>query len=159
MHPIFAHLLLDVDYPSRSLLHSRSGSFNDEFENGCAGWCNGVEFLSHSEILSHSIYSTYKHILWPITQRGSLHWKWYPIQWHIPSIQYTGCPPKNYRNHPIVIIWMPEHYAKPLLILEFEITRITIKVKFQVNHKIAVEVPVMVQLATEQRVFVVTGSR
>ena len=30
------------------------------------------------------------------------------------------------------------------------------KVKFQVNHKIAVEVTIMVQLTTEQRVFVVT---
>ena len=30
------------------------------------------------------------------------------------------------------------------------------KVKFQVNHKIAVKVIIMVQLTTEQRVFVVT---
>ena len=40
--------------------------------------------------------------------------------------------------------------------LEFEITRITMEVKFQVNHKIAVEVTIIVQLTTEQRVFVVT---
>ena len=44
----------------------------------------------------------------------------------------------------------------PYLTLEYKIPRITMKANFQVNHKIAVEVTIMGQLTTEQRVFVVT---
>ena len=44
----------------------------------------------------------------------------------------------------------------PCMTLEFKIPRITMKVKFQVNHKIAIKVIIMVQLTTEQRVLDVT---